>query len=97
MTWPSARESPKKIGVKAQFIEGKWDGLLAGLDAGRYDLMINGVGITKERSQAYSFSDPYAYDRVAVIVNDDRADHKTMQDLKGKRRPTPFKHLCTGC
>ena len=74
----------QKIGVKAQFIEGKWDGLLAGLDAGRYDLMINGVGITKERSQAYSFSDPYAYDRVAVIVNDDRADIKTMQDLKGK-------------
>lgn len=74
----------QKIGVKARFIEGKWDGLLAGLDAGRYDLMINGVGITKERSQAYSFSDPYAYDRVAVIVNDDRADIKTMQDLKGK-------------
>ena len=74
----------QKIGVKAQFVEGKWDGLLAGLDAGRYDLMINGVGITKERSQAYSFSDPYAYDRVAVIVNDDRADFKTMQDLKGK-------------
>lgn len=74
----------QKIGVKAQFVEGKWDGLLAGLDAGRYDLMINGVGITKERSQAYSFSDPYAYDRVAVIVNDDRADIKTMQDLKGK-------------
>lgn len=74
----------QKIGVKAQFVEGKWDGLLAGLDAGRYDLMINGVGITKERSQAYSFSDPYAYDRVAVIVNDDRADIKTIQDLKGK-------------
>lgn len=74
----------QKIGVKAQFVEGKWDGLLAGLDAGRYDLMINGVGITKERSQAYSFSEPYAYDRVAVIVNDDRADIKTMQDLKGK-------------
>ena len=31
------------IGVKAEFIEGKWDGLLAGLDAGRYDLMINGA------------------------------------------------------
>ncbi len=73
-----------KIGVKAQFIEGKWDGLLAGLDAGRYDLMINGVGITKERAAAYNFSDPYAYDRVAVIVGGDTTDIKTMQDLKGK-------------
>ena len=73
-----------KIGVKANFVEGKWDGLLAGLDAGRYDLMINGVGITKERAQAYSFSEPYAYDRVAVIVNGDRTDIRTMQDLRGK-------------
>lgn len=42
----------QKIGVKAQFVEGKWDGLLAGLDAGRYDLMINGVGITKAHPDA---------------------------------------------
>lgn len=72
------------IGVKAEFIEGKWDGLLAGLDAGRYDLMINGVGITPERQRAYDFSTPYAFDRVAVIVNNDRSDMKTMADLKGK-------------
>jgi len=26
-----------KLGVKAEFIEGKWDGLIAGLDAKRYD------------------------------------------------------------
>ena len=32
-----------KLGVKAVFIEGDWDGLLAGLDAGRYDIMIHGV------------------------------------------------------
>ena len=72
------------IGVKAEFIEGKWDGLLAGLEAGRYDLMINGVGIAPERQRAYDFSTPYAFDRVAVIVNNDRSDMKTIADLKGK-------------
>ena len=49
------------LGVEATFVEGEWDGLLAGLDAGRYDIMINGVDITEERSDAYDFSDPYAY------------------------------------
>ena len=34
------------LGVEAAFVEGEWDGLLAGLDAGRYDIMINGVDIT---------------------------------------------------
>ena len=34
-----------KLGVKAEFLEGKWDGLIAGLDANRYDAVINQVGI----------------------------------------------------
>ena len=40
----------QKLGVKASFIEGEWDGLFAGLDAGRYDIVANGVDITEERS-----------------------------------------------
>lgn len=28
----------EKLGVTATFVEGEWDGLLAGLDAGRYDI-----------------------------------------------------------
>ena len=35
------------LGVEATFVEGEWDGLLAGLDAGRYDIMINGVDVTE--------------------------------------------------
>ena len=38
-----------KLGVKAEFLEGKWDGLIAGLDANRYDAVINEVGITDAR------------------------------------------------
>lgn len=72
------------LGVEATFVEGEWDGLLAGLDAGRYDIMINGVDITEERSDAYDFSDPYAYDRTAVIVSADNTDITSMEDLEGK-------------
>ena len=72
------------LGVEATFVEGEWDGLLAGLDAGRYDIMINGVDITEERSEAYDFSDPYAYNRTAVIVSGDNTDITSMEDLAGK-------------
>ena len=72
------------LGVEATFVEGEWDGLLAGLDAGRYDIMINGVDITEERSDAYDFSDPYAYNRTAVIVSADNTDITSMEDLAGK-------------
>lgn len=72
------------LGVEATFVEGEWDGLLAGLDAGRYDIMINGVDITEERAQAYDFSEPYAYNRTAVIVSGDNTDITSMEDLEGK-------------
>ena len=73
------------LGVEATFVEGEWDGLLAGLDAGRYDIMINGVDVTEERAEAYDFSEPYAYNRTAVIVSGDNTDIAAMEDLDGKR------------
>ena len=72
-----------KLGVKAVFVEGEWDGLLAGLDAGRYDIMINGVDYTEERAKKYDFSTPYAYNRTAVIVKNDNNAISQMSDLKG--------------
>ena len=42
-----AKNIAKKLGVKANIVEGKWDGLLTGLSTGTYDLVINGVDITK--------------------------------------------------
>lgn len=46
-----------ELGVDVNFVEGEWDGLLAGLDDGRYDIMVNGVGVTPERQEKYDF--PY--------------------------------------
>lgn len=73
----------EKLGVKATFVEGGWDGLLAGLESGRYDVMINGVNITEDRAEVYDFSDPYAYDRMAVIVRADDDRIQSMEDLDG--------------
>lgn len=74
-----------KLGVQANFITGEWDGLLAGLDAGRYDIMANGVDITPDRSEKYDFSTPYAYNRMAVIVKGDNDTITKMEDLEGKQ------------
>ena len=71
------------LGVEAEFVEGKWDGLFAGLDAGRYDMVINGVDVTEERSEKYDFTDPYVYIHTAIIVAEDNDDIKSFDDLKG--------------
>ncbi len=79
-----AKQIAGKLGVEAEFIEGEWDGLLAGLEAGRYDIMVNGVDYTEERAQKYDFSEPYGYIRTAIIVNKDNTDITSFEDLKGK-------------
>ncbi len=74
----------EKLGVKATFIEGEWDGLLAGVEAGRYDMVINGVDITDSRKQSYDFSTPYAYIRTALVTRKDNDTIHSFEDLKGK-------------
>lgn len=49
----------ERLGVKPQFVEGKWDGLIAGLDVNRYDAVINEISITDARKATYDFSTPY--------------------------------------
>ena len=73
------------LGVKAEFVEGKWDGLIAGLDAQRYDAVINQVGITEERKAKFDFSDPYISSKAALIVREDNAEIAGFGDLSGKR------------
>ncbi|MCD1262898.1 amino acid ABC transporter substrate-binding protein [Shinella sumterensis] len=75
----------KKLGVKAEFLEGKWDGLIAGLDANRYDAVINQVGITEARKQKYDFSEPYIASKAVLIVRGDDDSIKGFADLKGKK------------
>jgi cystine transport system substrate-binding protein len=75
----------EKLGVEAEFVEGEWDGLFAGLDAGRYDAVINGVEITDERAEKYDFTTPYAYIRTALVVADDNEDITSFEDLDGKK------------
>lgn len=79
------REVAKRIGVKAEFLEGKWDGLIAGLDARRYDAVINQVGITEARKAKYDFSDPYITSRAVLIVRGDNDAIKSFNDLKGRK------------
>jgi cystine transport system substrate-binding protein len=74
----------QKLGVKPEYLEGKWDGLIAGLDANRYDVVINQVGITDERKQKYDFSEPYIASKAVLIIRSDDDSIKGFDDLKGK-------------
>ena len=79
-----AEKIAERLGVKVSFVEGEWDGLFAGLDAGRYDIVVNGVELTSERAEKYDFSAPYGYINTVLVVRADNDNIKSFDDLKGK-------------
>lgn len=59
------------LGVEANYVETQWDSLIAGVDAGRYDIVINNISPTKERQEVFDFSIPYAVSQGRVGVAKD--------------------------
>lgn len=79
-----SRAIAQKLGVEPEYVESDWDSLFAGMDAGRYDLVCNGVEVTEERTKTYDFTVPYGYIHTALAVRKDNEEIKTFEDLAGK-------------
>ena len=79
-----SRAIADKLGVEPEYVESDWDSLFAGLDAGRFDMVCNGVEVTDERALTYDFTTPYGYIHTALAVRKDNDEIKTFEDLKGK-------------
>jgi polar amino acid transport system substrate-binding protein len=72
------------IGVKPNFIDTQWSGVIPALYAGRFD-MIPGLSYTKERLERVLFSIPYADASQALLVRAaDKDKIKTIADMSGK-------------
>ena len=73
------------LGVEPEFVETAWDGILAGVDSGRFDIACNGVGYTEERAKSYNFSTPYVYTEMVLVVAEDNQEINAIEDLTGKK------------
>ncbi|MBU3141940.1 amino acid ABC transporter substrate-binding protein [Clostridium sp. CF012] len=80
-----AEEVSKRIGVKPEFVETKWDGMFAGLDAKRFNMVVNQVGVKPDRQKKYDFSDSYIVSKAVLIVSSTDNTIKKFEDLKGKK------------
>ena len=75
-----------KLGVKPEFATTEWSGILAGLQAGKYDVIVNQVAATDKRRETFDFSAPYvvSYPQLIIRTNETRP-LETPADLKGKK------------
>jgi len=81
-----AKAVAAKLGVKPEFVTTEWSGIIAGLQAGKFDVIVNQVGITDARKQVLDFSPGYTFSAAQLIQRkDDTRQFKSLDDLKGKK------------
>jgi cystine transport system substrate-binding protein len=81
-----ARLVAARLGLKPEFVSTEWASILAGLGAGKYDVIISQVNVTPKREQAFDFSTPYTYSTPQLIVRrNERISYTRLEDLKGKK------------
>ncbi|HEU5435391.1 MAG TPA: transporter substrate-binding domain-containing protein [Telluria sp.] len=75
-----------RMGLKPEFVATEWSAILAGLGAGKYDVIVSQVGITPQRQRAFDFSAPYTYSSPQLIVRrNETASYASLDSLKGKK------------
>jgi cystine transport system substrate-binding protein len=79
-----ARAVGKELGKKVEFSETQFDAIFAGLEAKRYDVIANQIGVNPERQEKYLFSTPYTYSNGVVITRADDNSISSLADVKGK-------------
>ena len=79
-----AKETAKRLGVKAEFVTPSWDIITAGNWSGRWDLSVGSMTPTKKRAEVLSFPGVYYYTPASVAVHKD-SSYKTIAELDGKK------------
>lgn len=73
------------IGVKPNFIDTEWAGVIPSLYVGRFDIIMSSMSYTKERMAKVGYSIPYAEASQALLIRaSDVATIKGIDDLSGK-------------
>lgn len=77
-----SRDLAKELGLKPVFVQSKWDSLIAGLDAHKYDAVFNNVTVSAQRAKSYAYTVPYLYSKSVLIVKKG-SSIKNAGDVKG--------------
>jgi polar amino acid transport system substrate-binding protein len=77
-------EIGKEMGVKIEWVTLPWDGVLPGLESGKFDIVAGPATITKKRLERYKFSPPIAEATVALLKKKGDTTIMKPEDIAGK-------------
>ena len=58
----------KRMNVECKIIAQDWDGMIPGLQAGKFDVIMDGMSITNERKKSIDFTNPYSATAAAFVA-----------------------------
>jgi polar amino acid transport system substrate-binding protein len=73
-----------KMGMKSNPVTNRWESIIPGLIAKKYDAIIGSMTITDERKKVVNFTKPYYRSGAALFTAKNNNDIKSVADLKGK-------------
>ncbi len=68
-----ARELARDMGLEAELVPTKWDGIIPALLTGKFDVIIGGMGITPQRALQVNFTIPYEYSGMGIVAHKKKA------------------------
>ncbi len=74
----------KKLDIKAKFLDGEWQALIAGMNKGDYDILITCMSKSTARKKNVNFSDNYLNLNEVIVVRKNESHIKNFNDLKNK-------------
>ena len=80
-----AKEIAKGLDVDIEFVSQEFSGMIAGLKANKFDMVVSQMTITEDRKKEMLFSDPYITNQVKVIVSETNTDILSVNDFPGKQ------------
>lgn len=70
------------LGLEIEYVDTSWDGIFAGVNTDKYDVIFSCVSITPARQEEFNISNPYVSNHTVLIVpNDSEID--SMEALNG--------------
>ncbi len=77
------RNIGRRLNREVEFIDVQWEGIFAGLQANKYDIIASAVSILCERQKIVDFSVPYYDTGVSITVRKGDGRVRRVEDLKG--------------
>ncbi|MCL2759886.1 MAG: ABC transporter substrate-binding protein [Treponema sp.] len=80
-----AKALAQNLGLKVNFIDTAWEGILAGLESDRYDIAVN-ITIIPERQKRFNFTKPYIDSSITIVaLKDSSINIEKPEDIAGYR------------